>query len=171
MLFSAWISRIDICFDLPRLSQDVVVFRFKSTRKRLVVRTEGKESTDYKVEGSRRRNRLKSYQKGEQTRFEFEFYPGSKQLKLGDVLDYEFPFKRFELYDPQFLLELGIHPYTIHVIDMLGINKALKVLNCAKERRVLKRALKKYLLCSDAQQFQKISRKKIKTFMNKTFKG
>ncbi|MCL1067457.1 helix-turn-helix domain-containing protein [Shewanella olleyana] len=166
----AFVSRFDICFDLPKFNHDLVIYRFKSTRKRMVIRAEGKSNTNYICEGSRRRNRVKSYRKGDGTRIEFEFYPGSKKLSLNDLLDYEMPFKRFELYAPDFLLEDEIHPYTIHAINTLGINKAISNLDCKKEARILRKVLKKHLLVTDPEQMTLIARKRIKKFIYRLLK-
>ena len=167
ILKGAWVKRFDICFDMPNFNHDHIIFRFKSTRKRTVVRTEGKEHTDYISEGSRRRKRAKSYRKNRSTRIEFEFYPDSKKVQFNDILDDEMPFKRFELYSPDLLLEQGVHPYTIHALNTLGIKKTVSSLTCKKDKRLLRKALKKHLLMTEPEQFSAIARKRIKKFTNR----
>jgi hypothetical protein len=171
ILKGAWVKRLDICFDMPNFSHDCIIFRFKSTRKRTVVRTEGKDSTDYICEGSRRRKRAKSYRKNKGTRIEFEFYPDSKKLQFKDILDYEMPFKRFELYSPDLLLEVGIHPHTTYALNTLGIKKTVSSLTCKKEKRLLRKMLKNNLLMTEPEQFTGIARKCIRKFTNKLLKG
>jgi predicted DNA-binding transcriptional regulator AlpA len=164
-LLNAWVSRFDICFDLPSANNALTIFRLSGTNKRLLVQTGAGNNTVYKVEGSRRRNRCKSYTKNGGTRVEFEFYPKSKTLKLEGLLEYEAPFKRFELYDPRFLLVKGLHPHTINAIDVLGLSGAIKTINDPKERRILKKALKDHRLVTSPQQFQQIARRKIRRFL------
>lgn len=167
-LLRAYISRIDICFDLHGVSCDAVIYRFKGTRKRHMVKTIKKGDTVYTAEGSRRRNRCKKYKKRENecTRIEFEFYPKSKVIQFKDILSYEMPFKRFEVYSPDFLLCDSIHPHTIHAIEALGITGAINSLNCPDERKELKKVLKEHLLVRGSEQFQVKAMKEISKFFH-----
>jgi len=77
------------------------------------------------------------------------------------------PFKRFELYSPDLLLDQGVHPYTIYALNTLGIKKTVSSLTCKKDKRLLRKALKKHLLMTEPEQFTAIARKRIKKFTNR----
>jgi hypothetical protein len=167
VLMDAWVSRFDICFDLPDISNDLVIFRFKGTKKRHLVCSNKSHNTVYKVEGGRRANRCKSYEKNGGTRIEFEFYPGSKTLKLNSLLDYEPPFDRFEIYDPKLLLTKCVHPFAIHAINMKGVKDAIRTISDPKERRILNKALKQHQIMTDPAQFQRIALRLIRRFLKR----
>lgn len=168
LLSNSHVSRLDICMDWKGVFPDSVIYRFKGTRKRHTVKTIKSGQTAYLAEGSRRRNRCKKYLKGdnETTRIEFEFYPKNKELQFKDILDFEMPFKRFEIYSPEFLLCGSVHPHTIHAIDVLGITGMLASLNCPTERKRLKKVLKEHLIMQNPEQFQSIATSEMEKFMH-----
>jgi hypothetical protein len=121
----------------------------------------------YRAEGGRRDNRCKPDKKNDGTRIEFEFYPGSKKLKLNSLLDHEPPFDRFEIYDPKLLLTKGVHPFAIHAINMRGVKDAIRTISDPKERRILNKALKQHQIITDPAQFQRIALRLIHRFLKR----
>ena len=172
LLLNAWVSRFDICIDGAGEFVDGLVFTKKGTRKRTITRSAKKNKPIYIRVGAKRSGYLaKIYYKDKEgiTRIEFELFPKSKSTKLKDIFDYEMKFNRFEIYDPRFMLDSGIHPHTIYAIKELGISKALSKLRDPSERRYLKKLLKEYLICTDSEYFIKSGHKKMKPFLNTVF--
>ena len=181
LLLAACVSRFDVCIDGKGEFVDALIFTKKGARKRTITRSAKKDKPIYIREGAKRSNCLvKSYYKDKEdiTRVEFEFFPKTKKTKahpkpklykLRDIYDYEMKFSRFELYDPSFMLDKGIHPHTIYAIGELGLTKAISKLKDDTERRYLRKVLKEHLICCDSDYFIKSGHKKMKPFLYTIF--